>query len=92
MPAPPAAAGALAAQLFDYDNDGLLDLLVVTAKGPRLLRNLGASWADVSATAFAAAPRQGPAVEAAALAVADLDADGDQDALAGDALAPSAAW
>jgi len=54
VPAPPAAAGALAAQLVDYDNDGLLDLLVVTAKGPRLLRGLGASWADVSATAFTA--------------------------------------
>ena len=33
-PAPPAAAGALAAQLVDYDNDGLLDLLVVTREGP----------------------------------------------------------
>ena len=54
VPAPPAAAGALAAQFVDYDNDGLLDLLVVTAKGPRLLRDLGASWADVSATAFTA--------------------------------------
>jgi tetratricopeptide (TPR) repeat protein len=80
VPAPPAATGALAAQLFDYDNDGLLDLLVVTAKGPRLLRGLGASWADVSATAFTAPARKG-AIEAAALAVADLDADGDEDAL-----------
>jgi Tfp pilus assembly protein PilF len=79
-PAPPAAAGALAAQLVDYDNDGLLDLLVVTAKGPRLLRNLGTSWADVSAAAFAS-PFKGKALEAAALAVADLDADGDADAL-----------
>ena len=52
----------------------------MTAKGPRLLRGLGSSWADVSATAFTAAPRKG-AIEAAALAVADLDADGDQDAL-----------
>jgi hypothetical protein len=80
VPAPAAAAGALAAQLFDYDNDGLLDLLVMTAKGPRLLRAVGASWADVSGTAFTATPRKG-AIEAAALAVADLDADGDQDAL-----------
>jgi Tfp pilus assembly protein PilF len=78
--APPAAAGAHAAQLFDYDNDGLVDLLVATARGPRLLRNLGSSWADVSEAAFrgrgAGAPPGG-----AALAVADLDADGDQDVL-----------
>jgi cytochrome c-type biogenesis protein CcmH/NrfG len=79
-PAPPAATGALAAQLFDYDNDGLLDLLVATAKGPRLLRGLGASWADVSAAAFTSPARKG-AIEAAALAVADLDGDGDEDAL-----------
>ena len=80
VPAPPAAAGALAAQLVDYDNDGLLDLLVVTAKGPRLLRGLGTSWADVSAAAVTVPARKG-AIEAAALAVADLDADGDEDAL-----------
>ncbi len=79
-PAPPAAAGALAAQILDYDNDGLLDLLVITPGGPKLLRSLGSSWADVSATAFAT-PARARAAEAAALAVADLDADGDADAL-----------
>ncbi|HSD29936.1 MAG TPA: FG-GAP-like repeat-containing protein, partial [Vicinamibacteria bacterium] len=79
-PAPDTAKGALAAQFTDYDNDGLLDLLAVTVQGPRLLRNLGTSWADVSAAALPAAPKGRP-VEAAALAVADLDADGDADAL-----------
>ncbi|HSD29853.1 MAG TPA: FG-GAP-like repeat-containing protein, partial [Vicinamibacteria bacterium] len=59
-PAPGPAAGALAAQFTDYDNDGLLDLLVVAAEGPRLLRNLGTSWADVSATAFPKAPKTRP--------------------------------
>ena len=78
-PAPPAAAGALAAQFVDYDNDGVLDLLVVTAKGPRLLRNLGSSWADVTAGAFGA--DKAAAFDGAALAVADLDGDGDEDAL-----------
>jgi len=78
-PAPAGAAGALAAQFTDYDNDGLLDLLVVTAQGPRLFRNLGTSWADVSAAALPA-PKGRP-LEAAALAVADLDGDGDADAL-----------
>jgi cytochrome c-type biogenesis protein CcmH/NrfG len=80
VPAPPAAAGALAAQFVDYDNDGLLDILVATTKGPRLLRNLGTSWADVSAAAFPGQPR-GRSLQAAALAVGDLDADGDEDAL-----------
>ena len=77
--APAAAAGALAGQFVDYDNDGVLDLLVVTAKGPRLLRNLGTSWADVTSAALGA-PKN-TAFEGAALAVADLDADGDEDAL-----------
>ena len=40
----PAAAGAVAAQFVDYDNDGLLDVLLVSAQGLRLLRNLGSSF------------------------------------------------
>jgi cytochrome c-type biogenesis protein CcmH/NrfG len=79
-PAPAGTAGALAAQFVDYDNDGLLDLLVVTPQGPRLFRNLGTSWADVSAAALPAPSKPGP-LQTAALAVADLDGDGDEDAL-----------
>jgi tetratricopeptide (TPR) repeat protein len=79
-PAPAASAGALAAQLVDYDNDGLLDAFLVTASGLRLLRNLGSSWADVSAAAFPDELRAG-SFEGGALAIADLDRDGDQDAL-----------
>jgi Flp pilus assembly protein TadD len=79
-PAPEAAARAEAAQFVDYDNDGLLDLLVVTAEGLRLLRNLGSSWSDVSAAAFAE-PVRAAELEGAALGLADLDADGDQDAI-----------
>jgi tetratricopeptide (TPR) repeat protein len=78
--APEAAAGAEAAQLTDYDNDGLLDLFVVTGRGPRLLRNLGSTWSDVTARAFAA-PVRTATLEGAALGIADLDADGDQDAI-----------
>ncbi len=80
VPAPEATAGAEAAQFVDYDNDGLLDLFVVTPQGPRLLRNLGSSWSDVSADAFADRVRTA-ALEGAALGLADLDADGDQDAI-----------
>ena len=78
--APAAAAGAEAVQFVDYDNDGLLDVLVVGTKGLRLLRNLGTSWADVSSAAFPEALRTG-SLEGAALAIADLDQDGDADAI-----------
>jgi Tfp pilus assembly protein PilF len=78
--APAVAAGAEAAQLVDYDNDGLLDLFVVTSGGTRLLRNLGHSWSDVSASAFG--ERLGTAaLDGAALGIADLDRDGDEDAV-----------
>ena len=76
----PAAAGAVAAQFVDYDNDGLLDVFVVAAKGLRLLRNLGSSWSDVSAAAFSEELRTA-SFEGAALAIADLDRDGDQDVI-----------
>jgi tetratricopeptide (TPR) repeat protein len=79
-PAPEAAAGAQAAQLVDYDYDGLLDLFVVTGEGPRLMRNLGAAWKDVSAAAFSGVLRQS-SFAGASLAMGDLDKDGDQDAV-----------
>src|SRR6185436_18335375 len=65
-------------QILDYDADGLLDLLIVTANGPRLLRNAGSAWTDVTARAFpgalaAAAPAAGDNV---AVATGDLDGDG----------------
>ena len=82
-PAPEGTADAQAAQIVDYDADGLLDLLVATPKGVRLYRNLGASrWADVSTAALAAPLRSDKAaLDGASLAVADLDGDGDEDAL-----------
>ena len=74
----PAAANVLAAQLLDYDADGLLDLLILTTDGPRLLRNTGTGWTDTSARAFPA-PRGTTRVAAGALATGDLDGDGDTD-------------
>jgi tetratricopeptide (TPR) repeat protein len=78
--APDAApAGARAVQFLDYDADGLLDLVALTAGGPRLLRNAGAGWADVSTAAFGA-PSSTAGAETA-LASGDLDLDGDTDLL-----------
>src|SRR5262249_3787129 len=48
-PAPAETRDATAAQLVDYDNDGLLDLFVLTDRAPRLWRGAGASWTDVTA-------------------------------------------
>jgi Flp pilus assembly protein TadD len=78
-PAPAGSSGTLRALVLDYDNDGLLDIVGFTRKGPRLVRNLGTEWIDATASAFG--PRSGAWAESAppALAAGDLDGDGDVD-------------
>ncbi|MBM3725225.1 MAG: CRTAC1 family protein [Acidobacteria bacterium] len=66
---------------FDYDNDGLIDLFLVTGSGPgarhALYRNLGGfRFEDVTARAGLAGPAPDFGMGAAA---ADFDNDGDQD-------------
>jgi hypothetical protein len=75
----PPTRGARAAQIFDYDNDGLLDLLVLTADGLQMLRNIGGSWQDQTARAIPATVQQTARTGVAALAAGDLDLDGDVD-------------
>jgi lipoprotein NlpI len=77
-PGPEGSGGGHAMQAFDYDNDGLLDLLVITDQGPRLFRNLGSTWADVTDPTFPGDLRRS---RPAALGIADLDGDGDADIL-----------
>ena len=79
--APAAASGSVAAQFVDYDNDGLLDLLAVGSSGARLFRSTGVGqWVDVSEAARL--PTFGPgAVASAALALGDVDLDGDTDVM-----------
>jgi tetratricopeptide (TPR) repeat protein len=80
-PAPDATAGATAVQLFDYDNDGLLDLLAFMPAGPKLWRHLGSSWSDVTPAALPAA-LSAPGDVPVAMAVGDVDRDGDYDVIA----------
>jgi tetratricopeptide (TPR) repeat protein len=80
QPAPPSSSGAIAGQLIDYDNDGLLDLVLLTAAGPKVVRSLGRRWIDVTERAVAARLAV-DSVDAASLDTGDLDGDGDLDAV-----------
>ena len=81
----PDAAGAAAAGLVDYDNDGLPDLLAWLVDGPRLFRNLGSAWSDLTGPAglSAAASAVGAVRSAHAAVVADITGDGASDVVAG---------
>ena len=86
-PAPLETKETKAAQFLDYDDDGLLDLLAVTARGLRLWRNVGNDFVDVSEHALPPAFRnldatfgyRGMFSGQTALASGDLDRDGDTD-------------
>ena len=79
--------GSLAAQAVDFDNDGLLDVLVLTRDGVRLRRGLGAKLAEATSPAAGLRLAGGRA-----LAVGDLNQDGGADVVAVGADGALAAW
>ena len=89
---PAESADAVAAPLFDYDNDGLLDLLVAGPRGARLFRNAGRRWIDVTRDSAIGALSGGGPSAVRELAVADLDGDGDSDIVALTAAGALRVW
>jgi cytochrome c-type biogenesis protein CcmH/NrfG len=87
--APDVLAGATSAQFVDYDNDGLLDIVAMTPRGLAVVRNVGPSWVDATATAAAGAANAAPRALPRSLLAADLDGDGDTDLAA---VSPGQGW
>ena len=82
-PLPAGSQATRATQLLDYDNDGLLDSVIVTASGLHVWRNVGNGWMDTTESAVAADFVGGPfaAGSGRGLTSADIDYDGDTDIL-----------
>ncbi|MEP6637510.1 MAG: FG-GAP-like repeat-containing protein, partial [Acidobacteriota bacterium] len=81
LAAPAGTEAARTAQFLDYDNDGLLDCVMLTDKGVRVWRNVGNGWMDTSQRAVARDLSSGPSALAAGrlFASGDIDNDGDED-------------
>ena len=84
-PAPAGSGIATGTQFLDYDNDGLLDCVMLTSSGLRVWRNLGDDWMNTSARAVAPEFGSSSADRVVSLnrvfASGDLDNDGDTDLL-----------
>jgi hypothetical protein len=79
-PLPAGSEAAQAIQFLDYDNDGLLDCLMIAEKGLRVWRNVGNDWMNTSEPAVAADLGGSSALGwGRALAAGDIDNDGDTD-------------
>ena len=74
--APKSTQRARSAQFLDYDNDGLVDLVVATTSGVSIVRNTGSGWTEIEA----AVPRDSTIEDSAqSILSGDMDGDGDID-------------
>ena len=80
---PAGSEAAKAIQFLDYDNDGLLDCVMIADKGLRVWRNVGTDWMNTSDRAVATELGGGSSALGwgRALAAGDIDSDGDADIL-----------
>ena len=79
QPGPEGTEDASAAQFADYDNDGLLDLVMMFAREVRIFRNAGLDrWSEAVASRFQSKTIDGP-LAWQAMATGDVDSDGDTD-------------
>jgi VCBS repeat protein/ASPIC/UnbV protein/tetratricopeptide repeat protein len=76
---PGEADATVAAQLVDYDNDGLVDLFTLSERGARLFRNIGDGWTDASTAARLNALTPSANVAFQSMSLGDVDGDGDDD-------------
>lgn len=74
----------VAAQVLDYDNDGLLDVITLGRGGIELRRNIGSSLAEPVAAI--------KTIQTRALAIGDTDGDGGADIAAIDSESSAAVW
>ncbi len=81
--APDGTQNAASAQFLDYDNDGLLDLIVNTDEGFAVARNLGGEWTKADASVFKIKTDGRDALKnSRQILSGDVDRDGDVDLLA----------
>jgi tetratricopeptide (TPR) repeat protein len=83
---PRARVGVVAARFFDHDNDGWVDLILASARGVSLFRNDGTGRFEDRSSILPPNFRSRSTVSqpGAAIAVADIDEDGDLDLYVGD--------